>query len=168
VVADPLMTGPALLVGTLGILALSAFIPTEVVSNWIVIPTRLIAFFISIVVLFGAGFLLTGKGTFARTVRAVGFAQSPALFLVFALYQPLANVVLFLVTALTLVGVWMGAAEAHETKGWKTAVLPFIYLFLLFVGAAAIVVILGGAALTLEGIMEALGIVVPAVPTPSP
>jgi uncharacterized membrane protein YvlD (DUF360 family) len=166
VVADPLMTGPALLVGTLGTIALTAVLPNEVVSNAIAIPTRLIAFFISIIVLFGAGYLLTGKGTFARTVRAVGFAQSPTLLLLFAIYQPLAHVVVFIVTVMTLIGVWMGAAEAHETTGWKTAVLPIIYLFLYVVGAAAIVIILGGAVVTLESILEALGIMVPGMPAP--
>lgn len=66
---------------------------------------------------------------------------------------------------LTLVGVWMGTAEAHETTGWKTAVLPIIYLVLYLVGAAALIVILGGAPLTLVSILDNLGIVVPQVPT---
>jgi uncharacterized membrane protein YvlD (DUF360 family) len=166
VVADPLMTGPALLVGILGTIAFSVFMSNEIASNWLVIPTRLIAFFVSMIVLFGAGLLLTGKGTFARTVRAVGFAQSPALLLVFALYQPLAHVVVFIVTVMTLIGVWMGAAEAFETSGWKTAVLPIIYIILYFVVGAAIAIIFGGLALTLGGILESLGMAAPGFITP--
>jgi hypothetical protein len=167
VVDDPLMTGPALLIGILGTIAFSLMNQGVVVQDLIFIPTRLIAWFISIVVMFGAGYLLTRKGTFARTTRAVGFAQSPAILLVFALYPPIQNLVMLIVTVLSLVGVWMGTAEAHETSGWKTAVLPIIYLVLYFVGAAAILVIIGGATVTFVSILETLGIVVPdTVPVP--
>ncbi|MEZ4519385.1 MAG: YIP1 family protein [Chloroflexota bacterium] len=68
-------------------------------------------------VMFGAGYLLTRKGSYARTFRAAGFAQSPVIFLIFALYQPLAYLVVLVVTVLTVIGVWLGVAEAHRTKG---------------------------------------------------
>jgi uncharacterized membrane protein YvlD (DUF360 family) len=158
VVADPLMTGPALLIGIVGSILMSLAMQAETVANLVLVPARMIGFFVSVVVLFGAGYLLTRQGTFARTTRAVGFAQSPTVLLIFALYQPLAHIVVLIVTVMTLIGVWMGAAEAHETEGWKTAVLPFIYVLLYIVGAAALVVILGGATVTLASILETLGI----------
>jgi hypothetical protein len=55
----------------------------------------------------------------------------------------------------------MGTAEAFETSGWKTAILPFIYVLLYLVGAAALAIISGGVALTVESILQALGISVP-------
>ena len=164
VVNDPLMTGPALLIGIVGTIFLTLAVRGLAAGDLILIPVRLLSLFVSTLVIFGAGYVLTRKGTFARTTRAVGFAQSPAVLMIFALYQPLANVVILIVTVLTLLGVWMGAAEAHETKGWKTAILPIIYLFLYFIGTAAILVIIGGAALTFESILETLGIVAPPAP----
>ncbi len=164
VVDDPLMTGPALLVGIVGTTLITLAMQNTTVSNAVLIPFRLVGFFVATVVIFGAGFLLTRKGSFARTMRAVGFAQSPTVLLVFALYQPLAHIVVLIVIAMTLIGVWMGTAEAHDTKGWKTAVLPFIYLILYVVGTAALLVILGGAAVTLASILEAMGIAVPQLP----
>ena len=161
VVADPLMTGPALLLGVLGSLLFSLTIQGVDVSKWLVAPARLIGFFVSILIMFGVGFLLTRKGTLARTTRAVGFAQSPTALLVFALYQPLANIVVFIVTVMTLVGVWMGVAEAHETSGWKTALLPFVYVLVYAIGAAAIALIISGAALTLESFLAGLGVIAP-------
>jgi uncharacterized membrane protein YvlD (DUF360 family) len=161
VVADPLMTGPAILIGILGTIAHSLVMEGITVVDLVVIPTRLVMFFVTTFVMYGAGILLTRQGTFAKTTRAVGFAQSPTILLVFALYPPIRNLVIFIVALLSFVGVWMGAAEAHETSGWKTAVLPIIYLLLFFVGTAAIVIIIGGAALTLESILQTLGIITP-------
>ena len=55
---------------------------------------------------------------------------------------------------LTFIGVWMGMAEAHGTSGWRTAVLPIIYALLYVVGTAAVIVLLGGATVTLVSILQ--------------
>jgi hypothetical protein len=159
VVDDPLMTGPALLVGILGIAAYTLVVEEVTVSYALAVPLRVVMFFVSIIVVYGAGYLLTRKGSFARTTRAIGFAQSPVLLLIFAAYQPLAHIVVLIVTGMTLIGVWMGAAEAHETSGWKTAVLPIIYVLLYAIGAAAVAVVLGGASVTFISVLQSLGIV---------
>jgi uncharacterized membrane protein YvlD (DUF360 family) len=167
VVADPLMTGPALLISILGITAFSLATKDPEVSWFITVPIRLVGFFISVAVVFGAGYLLTHKGSFSRTFRGVGFAQVPAVLLIFTLYEPLAHFVIFIAAALTLIGVWMGTAEAHETSGWKTAVLPFIYIILYLVGTAAVIAIIGGTVVTFGSILEALGILGPGMTMPS-
>ena len=161
VVNDPLMTGPALLVGGLAAFLLALVNYGINKADILAVPLRLVGFLLTTVLMFGAGYLLTRKGSYARTVRAVGFAQSPMLLVVFALYQPLAQVVMLVVIALTFIGVWMGMAVAHETKGWKTAVLPLIYLLLNTVVIAAVVILLGGAALTVQSILQTLGIMAP-------
>ncbi len=161
VVNDPQMTGPALLIGIVGTILYTLATGDGSVNYLIGVPLRIVTWFISIVVVFGAGLLLTRKGSFARTARAVGFAQSPTVLLVFTLYEPLANVVVVIVAALILIGVWMGAAEAFETSGWKTAVLPIIYVLLYIVGVAAIGVVVEGATLTLVSVLQSLGITPP-------
>jgi hypothetical protein len=161
VVKDPLMTGPALLVGIVGTILLALVMRGIDVRDLVIVPLRVGGFLLSIVALYGTGILLTRKGSLAKTTRAVGFAQSPTLLLVLAFYQPLAHVVILVVTVMTFIGVWMGTAVAHDTKGWKTVILPLIYILLTTVAVAAIVIILGGAAVTVISILQTLGIVVP-------
>ncbi len=159
VVNDPLMTGPAVLVGMVGTMLLALFIDGINLSDWVIVPVREVGFFISVLVLFGVGFLLTRKGSFARTMRAVGFAQSPTVLLVFALYQPLSHIVILIVTALTVIGVWIGVSEASETKGWQTALIPVIYLVIGTVGIAALLILLAGGVVTLISVLQTLGLV---------
>ena len=167
VVDDPLMTGPALLIAFLGISAYAMVMKIPGISGFLAVPFRLLVFFISVAVVFGAGYLLTRKGSFSRTFRAVGFAQTPAVLLVFALYQPLANVVVVITGVLTLIGVWMGTAEAHATHGWKTAVLPILYVFLYIVATAAVMAIIGGTVITIGSILDALGLIGPDMTLPA-
>ena len=130
-------------------------------NYWLNIPLRAIGFLIATVAVFGAGMLLTRKGSFARTTRAMGFAQSPAILLPLALYQPLASVIIVIVNLLVLVGVWVGAATAHEVKGWKVILLPILYVMVMVIGVGAVTVILQGAVVTLASILQTLGIVAP-------
>lgn len=157
VVDDPLMTGPALLIGMAGTLLLYLAQGGITTSDWISIPLRLAWLFVTTIVLFGTGYFLTHKGTYARTFRAVGFAQSSVVLLVLALYAPIAHMVVIGVTILTFFNVWLGVALAHETRGWKTIVLPLIYLLFGTIGLAAIILILGGAAVSLAAVLETLG-----------
>ncbi len=146
VVKDPLMTGPALLVGVLGSMLLALFRGS---------------FLLATVAIYGAGLLLTRKGSFAKTTRAMGFAQSPAILLPLALYKPLAPVVNLIVHLLMIVGVWTAAAVAHEAKGWKVVVLPLIYTLVTVIAVGSVTVILGGAAVSVASVLETLGFVTP-------
>jgi uncharacterized membrane protein YvlD (DUF360 family) len=161
VVRDLLMTGPALLVGIVGMILLGLVMQGSPAGAWLLVPLRIASFLFAIVIVYGTGYLLTGKGSLAKTTRALGFAQSPTLLLMLALYEPLSHVVILVVTVMTFIGVWMGAAVAHEARGWKVLLLPLLYVLLTTVAVAAVVLILAGAAITLLGILETLGIVVP-------
>lgn len=156
VVKDPLMTGPALLIGSLGAMAFALVM--EGTPDFLSVPLRIGSFLLGSLALFGAGYLLTRKGTFAKTVRAVGFAHSPAILLVFAFFDVLRPVVIVLALILELIGIWIGTAIAHETKGWKTLVLPLIYILVITLGVAAVAVVLGGAAITVDSILTTLGL----------
>ena len=157
VVKDPLMTAPALLIGVLGVMLLALFTGGVDPDDWLRVPLRAVSYLVAIVALYGAGMLLTHKGSFARTTRAMGFAQSPAILLPLALYEPLAPVVLLIVNLLILVGVWTGAAIAHEVKGWKVILLPVLYILVAMVGVGAVIVILGGATVTVVSILQTTG-----------
>ncbi len=159
VVNDPRMTGPALLVGSIGSILYA--LSMEGLSDWIMIPLRVFGFLFGAVVVFGAGYVLSGKGTFARTVRAVGFAHSPTILLPLTLFDVLAPIIIVIVIVLELIGLWIGAVIAHDLKGWQSVVLPLVYLLLVTVGIAAVIILLSGTALTIQSILATLGIVVP-------
>jgi uncharacterized membrane protein YvlD (DUF360 family) len=158
VVKDPLMTGPAILVGLLGTILMTLFVDYFDTRELINVPSRMLGFFVTALALYGVGLLLTRKGSYAKTIRAAGFAQSPTLLLIFGLYPPLREVMIVVVTLLTFVGVWIGMAVAFETKGWKTAVLPIVYFLLVTVVFAAVMIILGGAVVSVESIIQGLGL----------
>ena len=75
VVADPLMTGPAILIGAVGTAVLTLFMGGADMSDLVRVPLRVVGMVVTTLVLFGAGYLLTRKGSYAATVRAVGFAH---------------------------------------------------------------------------------------------
>jgi uncharacterized membrane protein YvlD (DUF360 family) len=163
VVKDPLMTGPAVLIGVVGVVLMAVALALQGGTFTLTIPilSRVLGLVVSAVAVFGTGYLLTRHGTFARTFRAIGFAHAPAVLLVLALYQPTAHIVILVVNALIFIGVWMGTAVAHETKGWRTIILPLVYAFVAVIGVAAVVVVLGGAAVSLLSILTVLGLTPP-------
>jgi hypothetical protein len=52
---------------------------------------------------------------------------------------------------------WIAAAEAHETRGWRTLLFPVMLLLVFIVGSAVISMLLAGAAFTVESLLAALG-----------
>jgi hypothetical protein len=54
--------------------------------------------------------------------------------------------------------VWMGAATAHQTKGWRTLALPLVVLLVYVVGTAIVGVLLAGAEFTFQAVMMELGL----------
>lgn len=69
--------------------------------------------------------------------------------------QPVAS---FLAIVLSLVGVWLGAAEAHRTRGWRTLVFPIVVIAVTILGLALLQQLAAGAALTIETLGQNLGL----------
>ena len=59
---------------------------------------------------------------------------------------------------LTIVGVWIGTSIAHDLKGWRTFLLPVIYILTTIVAIVFILAALQGISVTLDGMMEAFGL----------
>jgi uncharacterized membrane protein YvlD (DUF360 family) len=158
VIDDPLMTGPAIVLAALSAVAHTLVVGGATLSDVAVAPVRVLGVFLSALIMFGVGFAITDSGSYARTFRAVAFAQSPNIFLIFALYQPLAHVVVFIVIALTVTGVWIGSAVAHNVPGWRSVLLPLLYILIVTVGVTAVLIILGGTVVSLYGLLQVLGV----------
>jgi hypothetical protein len=107
---------------------------------------------------FAAGRLLSGKGTFTRTLRAMGFAQSAWFLGLLALITPIAPVARLVTMLVAFFAAWMGAAEAHETKGWRTIVLPVTALLVLIVVGFVIRSLLAGAEFAFSALFSDLGL----------
>ncbi len=155
IVSDPLMTGPALLIAVATIV-LSTFVRTGGLDGMHLL-SALVLWFLAVALVFTAGWLLTRRGNFTRTLRALGFAQSIYLLSLFALYRPAAAIVQTAIIALGFLAVWMGAAVAHKTTGWRTLVLPVIVLLVYVIGSAIVALLMAGTQFTLQSLMLDMG-----------
>ena len=156
VVRDPYMTGPALLIALVTLSLTSA-----IRAGGFALPhilTYFAAWLVEVLLIFGAGYLLTKKGSFTKTLRALGFAQSIYLILVLALFQPLSTLIQFLAIVIGILAVWLGASEAHQTRGWRTLLLPVVVLLTAVLVPAVIGVLLAGAELALQSVLVNLGL----------
>jgi hypothetical protein len=111
-----------------------------------------IFFAIGVAVVFAAGWLLTRRGNFTRTFRAMGFASTVFLLSPLQLLPPLGSAFDLVVTVLFFVAVWMGAAIANRVSGWRALLLPVMAVLVIVVGSALMAMLLSGAAFTFESL----------------
>ena len=156
IVADGRMTGPALFLAAL-FLTTSGFIRNNDDGGFSIL-VRFLGWLLGVLLMFIAGRLLTGKGQYSRTLRGMGFAQVFHSVEFVAFVPALAPLSLFLATLLTFVGVWMGASAAHETRGWRTVILPLTMLLVMIMVPYLLLVMVGSVVLSLEAILHQLGL----------
>ncbi len=154
------MTGPALLIG-LFFAALSGYFRADPGQELLGILGSVVIWPFYVLAIFWAGRLLTGKGTFTRTLRALGFAHFVYILDLLALIPPLAPLALFISALLAFLASWMGAAEAHETHGWRTFILPILGLAIIILVPLALTAMISGAVIGLESALARLGLVQP-------
>lgn len=157
VVADPYMTGPALLI-TLTLITLTAVVTRQSVDV-VAIVVDLLFFYLGVGVVFAAGWVLTRRGNFTRTFRAMGFAQSVGILTLLVPLLPFAGVMKFLMLVLGFLTTWLGVATAHEVRGWRAALLPVLALLVIVLGSTTVMILLGGAGYTVEALLTDLGFI---------
>ena len=134
VVKDHLMTGPALLIALVSILVTNLVRDGGFDATHFVVAIGM--WFLAVALVFAAGWVLTKRGNFTRTLRAVGFAHAVYFLSVFALFRAAAPAIQFAVFALGFLATWMGVATAHKTTGWRTLLLPVVVLLIYVIGTA--------------------------------
>jgi hypothetical protein len=157
VVTDPRMTGPAVLIPTL-----AAVLTTAAHAggfDWWRIPVSILEWWLSTLAVFAAGYLLSRKGTYKRTARALGFAQSVYVIEVLAFIPHMGSAIRSVAGALGFVAVWMAAATAHEVRGVRTIVLAILPSVVVIVTVIVAFVLLEGAGVTFEALLEDVGLV---------
>ena len=156
VVNDPLMTGPAVLISLLASLVV-AFV-RDGMWNWQSFAIRFGFWFLAVLVVFAAGRLLTKKGKYTTTLRAMGFAQIAWFLGLLALIPPIAPLARLITLLVAFLAVWMGASEAHQTKGWRTVVFPVVAILVLVVVVFVARTLLAGLEFTMSALLADVGV----------
>jgi uncharacterized membrane protein YvlD (DUF360 family) len=156
VVKDPYMTGPALLIALVSLAVATIFSPGGwSLSAWL---ERIGAWLLAVLVVGLAARLLGGKASYTTTLRALGFAAIALLLNLLALIPDLAPMARFIAFGVAFLTAWMGAAQAHELRGWRSLVLPVAALGVYYIGSRVLEVLLSGARLTLAALGQDLGV----------
>jgi hypothetical protein len=156
VAQDALMTGPAVLIAVLAALVEMVFLGSDL--GWSFVPLRIGLWVLAVLMVFAAGRILSGKGKFTTTMRAMGFAQTAWFLSVLTLITPVAPVARLLTVLVAFFAAWIGAAEAHETKGWRTVVLPITAVIILIVVMFVLRSLLTGAEFAFSALFGDLGV----------
>jgi hypothetical protein len=64
----------------------------------------------------------------------------------------------FIAVLLTILGVWVGSSVANDLKGWRTVLLPVIYILTTIISVVFLLATLEGVAVTLDSIFQSLGL----------
>ncbi|MGD8596983.1 MAG: alkaline phosphatase family protein [Anaerolineae bacterium] len=163
IVADPYMTGPALLIAVVAAVVSGLVVGSEAVGMVVSAVGNLFGWVLGGLVLFGAGRLLGGTGSYTATLRGMGFAYIFYLLDVLALVPGLSVVVRIGVGLLTFVAIWMAGVEAQQLRGWRSILLPVVQLLVVGISVSVIALLLSGTGYTIEALLRQFG-VMPAVP----
>ena len=156
VVDDKRMTGPALLLGP-GLMVLYTLVRGEPGGGLLLVPARVASWFIAVLCIFAAGRLLADNGSYTRTLRGLGFAHVVTLIEMIGLIPALAPLAAPLGAWLSFIAIWIGAAAAHNARGWRSIILPFLGIFFAVLVPGLLQTMLGGAVLSLESLLTQLG-----------
>jgi uncharacterized membrane protein YvlD (DUF360 family) len=161
VVDDERMTGPALLLG-LGLLVVftwAKYRPAIGPLLGLLLILASIAFwFVQVLGIHVAGRVIADKGSYTRTLRGLGFAHVVTLVNMIGLLPALASLAAPIGTWVSVIAVWMGAAVAHNARGWRSIILPFLgVIFALLVPLIGGMMV-SGAVLSLESLLAQLGL----------
>jgi uncharacterized membrane protein YvlD (DUF360 family) len=160
VAKDALMTGPALLLGLLAAL-IDTLVMEQGTFDPLVFTGRFVFWLLSVLMVFITGRVLSKKGEFTKTFRAIGFAQTAWLLGLLALIPPIAPLARLITVIVVFFSVWIGATEVHETKGWRTILFPVLVLIAWVVVAFIVESLVAGAGFTIEALLGDVGVTAP-------
>ena len=153
---DAFMTGPALFITLISQILQS--LNSQGQFDLINILLRIGVWLVTAIMIFMATRLLRGSADFTSTLRVIGFAQSAHIFELLDFLPVIGPIARFMALLLTFFGVWIGTATANEFKGWRTILLPVIYIVTIVVAMYFLVSIIEGTALTIEGLGADFGL----------
>ncbi len=154
---DIYMTAPAVLLGMIG--STTASVIRMDGFQWESVATRILAWLVSVVLVFLTARLLGGKGTFTATLRGLGFAQFVYVLDLLAFIPVVSDIVRVLVAVLAFFAAWIAAVAAHELKGWRSIILPLMMIGVLVLSIFILGTLAEGFAFTLESLGVDFGLI---------
>ncbi|NOX63507.1 MAG: hypothetical protein GXP42_16410 [Chloroflexi bacterium] len=148
VAADPYMTGPALLMLTLGVLV--GGFTTQSVYDWRQMIGEVLTGLLLVFFVYVAGRILGGQSDFTTTLRTVGFAFVTRFYSILVFLPLVGDLAKFLTFLLSVMAVWIAGVQAHKLRGWRSITFPLVVALTLILSLAGVSVLLEGAAFTLE------------------
>jgi hypothetical protein len=113
---------------------------------------------LTVLIVHGAAHVLRGKAQFTQTFRVMGFVHGVHILDLLGFIQPFAGIVTIATTLLALIANWLGVSEAHRLRGWRTILLPILYLLIFILGIIAIIGLLRGMGFAIETLGTRFGI----------
>ena len=101
---------------------------------------------------------LRGKADFTSTLRVAGFAQSAHLLEIFGFLPVIGPAVRFLALLLAFFGVWIGVSTAHELRGWRTLLLPVIFIATTVITVVFLAGVIEGTTFAIDSLLQDFGI----------
>jgi hypothetical protein len=151
------MTAPALLITLVSqtLQSLNSLERLDIVN----ILLRTVIWFVAILFLFLATRVLRGKADYTTTLRVAGFAQSAHILELLGFIPVIGPLARIMAVILTLLGVWIGTAQANELSGWRSILLPVVYIATLAISIVFLVAVIEGTVFTVDGVLMNLGLI---------
>jgi hypothetical protein len=156
VAKDAYMTAPALLIALISQILQS--LNNQGRLDIVNILVRYGVWLVAVLILYLAAYLLRGKAKFTDTLRVAGFAQSAHVLELLSFLPVIGPLARSLALLLSFFGIWIGAAVAHELKGWRALVLPVIYVVTLVVTVFFVQSAIEATAITINGLLSDFGL----------
>ena len=154
---DVYMTAPAVLITLLSQILQS--LNSQERFDIVNILLRTVLWFVVILLLSFAGRILRGKADYTATLRVAGFAQSAHILELLGFIPVIGPLARLMAVILTLLGVWMGTAQANELSGWRSVLLPVVYIATMAIAIVFILAVIEGTGFTVDGVLLNLGLI---------
>jgi hypothetical protein len=150
------MTSPALLITLISqtIQSLNSQGQLDVAD----ILLRFVLWRVTVLVLYLTTVLLRGKANYTTTLRVAGFAQTAHILELLAFLPVIGPLARFLAVILSFFGVWMGTAAANDFKGWRSLLLPVVYLVVIITSVVFLAAVIEGTVFTIDTLLQDIGI----------
>ncbi|MFC2026000.1 phage holin family protein [Chloroflexota bacterium] len=154
---DAYMTAPALLISLVSQILQS--LNEQGHFDLVDILARFGLWIFAALVLFLTAKILRGKADFTTTLRVVGFAQAAHILELLGLFPVIGPLARVMAVILAILGTWIGTATAHELSGWRSILLPLIYIATLAISIIFLIAVVEGTTFTIDGLMIQFGII---------
>jgi hypothetical protein len=156
IAVDAYMTGPALLIALISQVLQSLndqgnFDPVNILA-------RFGLWLLAVLVLFITAIILRGKADFTTTFRVVGFAQAAHIIELLGFIPVVGPLARFIALVLAILGTWMGTATANEFSGWRSILLPLIFIATLVISIIFLIAVVEGTTLTINSLLIQFGL----------